>query len=119
MVQVYCGNLLIWADVSVADNPWLRLKGLMGKKAIGPQEGLLIRPCGQVHMLFMKFPLDIIFLSKELEVLRLLSLPPWRISPYVRGACCVIEVAAGTATAHQVKVGDKLRLVRPSKGGSL
>ncbi len=112
MLQAYCGDQLLWKRVREADNAWLRLKGLLGDKRLKPGEGLLLKPCGQIHMFFMKFPLDAVFLSKQGEVLRIVRLMPWQVSPWVRGAHSVLEVEAGRKAIGYVKVGDKLRFVR-------
>jgi uncharacterized membrane protein (UPF0127 family) len=49
----------------VADNPFTRIRGLLGRKALAPDEGLLITPCPSVHMVGMKFAIDVIFLTRE------------------------------------------------------
>jgi len=110
MGKVYCEGRLLWGRVDVAANPWRRLLGLMGRRGLAPGQGLLIRPCRQVHTCHMKFPLDVIFLNKGLTVLAVHTLEPGRVSPRVRDAACVLEVAAGDARALGLKPGDRLTL---------
>ena len=52
----------------VADRPWPRMRGLLGRASLPAGEGLLLRPAGSVHTFFMRFPIDVVFLDRELEV---------------------------------------------------
>jgi len=89
------------------------MRGLMGKKILKQGEGLLLAPCNAVHMMFMRFPIDVIFMDRDFVVVKILhSLEPWRISPVVRGACQVVELMAGTASNKGIKTGDKLSIIR-------
>ena len=63
---------------------------------MAPEEGLWIVPCAMIHTLFMRFPIDVVFLDRELKALRVVeSLKPWRVSPWVLGAHSVLELAGG------------------------
>lgn len=98
-------------DLRVADNFWTRFVGLQFAKALPEGHGLLITPCNSVHMFFMRFPIDVVFLTKDLVVERLLSdLPPWRVSPVVFGAHQTLELPAGTIARFGLKEGDRLEL---------
>ena len=80
---------------------------LRGSLADG--EGLLINPCSSVHMFFMRFPLDIVYLTKETSVVKVVPhLRAWRISLGGRGAHSALELPAGTAALAAVEPGDKL-----------
>ncbi len=72
--------------------------------------GLWIEPCNSIHMFFMKFAIDVLFLDSGGRVKRvLLALKPWRVSPIVFGARTVVELPAGTL-ADRALVGRQLRL---------
>lgn len=59
-------------------------------------EGLLIRPCNSIHMFFMRFPIDAIFLDDDFRIIKLVKgLAPGRIVGTVPKANQVIEVQAG------------------------
>jgi uncharacterized protein len=91
----------------VADSAWTRLRGLLGRKGLAPDEGILIRPAGSVHTMFMRFPIDVVFLDRDLRVLKVTrALGPWRASG-ARGAKCVLETAANAA---DVEPGERLVL---------
>jgi len=96
---------------AVADRPFARMKGLLGRSELPPGEGILIRPASSIHMWFMRFPIDAVFLDDDLRVLRVVSdLQPWRLASR-RGARAVIELAAGEARRRALEEGDRLRLV--------
>ena len=81
----------------VAETHWTRLKGLLGTAALETGEGLWIRPCRQVHMIGMRYPVDVAFLDDEHRVVRAIAgLPPGRISPRVPAATSVLELPKGT-----------------------
>ena len=92
---------------AVAATPFRRMKGLLGRVGLDPGEGLLIRPTSSIHMFFMRFPIDAVFLDRELVVRKIVpTLRPWRIA--LRGAKSVVELPAGEAVRRGVAVGDRL-----------
>ena len=87
-----------------------RSRGLLGRTSMGAEEGLWIVPCPMIHTLFMKFPIDVLFLNRDLKVVRVLEgLRPWRLSPWVLRAHSVLELAGG-ALMGSVVVGDQLEI---------
>ena len=90
---------------------WLhRLRGLIGYPPLAPGEALWIEPCSQVHTHFMGYPIHAVFLDRVGCVLRVAGpLPPWRVSPHVRGARVVVEFPAGAPLA--LAVGERLLAV--------
>jgi uncharacterized membrane protein (UPF0127 family) len=93
---------------SVADNPLTRLRGLLGRRGLESGEGLLLRPAGSIHMFFMRFPIDAVFLSSDGEVLKVsANLRPWRTAG-ARGAKAVIELPAGEAERRAIRAGVRL-----------
>ena len=94
----------------VADSPWPRMRGLLGRKRLESGEGLLLRPTGSVHTFFMRFPIDVVFLSRDGEVLKVArALPPWRTAA-ARRAKAVLELAADEAERREIRVGSRLDL---------
>ena len=94
----------------VAATPLRRIKGLLGRSALEEGEGLLIRPTSSIHMFFMRFPVDAVFLDRELVVQKVVrELDPWRIA-FARGAKAVVELRAGEAARRSVAIGDRLTL---------
>lgn len=97
--------------VQVADTFLLRLRGLLGRSGLGPGEGLYLAPCQSIHMFFMRFPIDAVFVDAAHQVVGLhASLRPWRLSGYFASAAGVLELPAGTAARAGVGVGSRLAL---------
>ncbi|MBJ7610037.1 MAG: DUF192 domain-containing protein [Candidatus Dormibacteraeota bacterium] len=100
------------AHVEVADRILSRFLGLMFRDSLAAGHGLAIRPCNSVHMFFMRFPLDVLFVDGNGTVLRVVdSIKPWRASTLVRGAKAAIELPAGTAARAGVAPGTVVRMV--------
>jgi uncharacterized membrane protein (UPF0127 family) len=99
---------VICARVSLAVNPLTRMRGLLGRPSLAVDEGILLRPAGSIHMLFMRFSIDAVFLDRDLVVVDVVrGLRPWKLAAR-RGAKQVIELAEGAAAG--VSAGDRLQL---------
>ena len=98
---------VLCARCAVASNPWTRLRGLLGRSALDADEGLLIRPTNSIHMMFMRFPIDAVFVDRELRVLDVRTVAPWRFAAK-RGSKAVLELAAGAGAG--LRVGEQLAL---------
>ena len=97
----------------IADNPYTRLVGLLGRSELEIGEGLLMRPSFSLHTSFMRFPIDAVFLDHDLKVLRVApKLKPWRAAAK-GGAHAVLELPAGEAKRRDIHVLDHMRLVEP------
>ncbi|QFU24343.1 DUF192 domain-containing protein [Shewanella eurypsychrophilus] len=95
-------------QVFLANTPWLRLRGLLGRKRLTHEQGMLITPCNSVHTIGMKYPLDIVYLNNKNKVLKIKrNLQPWRSST-CRGATQVLELAAGNTNNKNINQGDTL-----------
>jgi uncharacterized protein len=92
-----------------ADSFFLRFKGLMLKKSLLQGSGLLITPCNSIHMFFMRFPIDAIFVDKNNKVVYLVEgLKPWKLSKLILKAHSVIELSEGTIKDSLTTIGDTL-----------
>ena len=95
---------------AVARDPLARMRGLLGRRGLAQGEGLLLQPAASIHTLFMRFPIDAVFLDGDRRVLRVASgLRPWRTAAAKR-ARSVLELAAGEAARVGVAPGDVLCL---------
>jgi uncharacterized membrane protein (UPF0127 family) len=92
----------------LADTALARMRGLLGRRELPSGEGILLKPASSVHMAFMRFPIDAVFLDRDLRVMKVASdLRPWRAAGS-RGAKAVLEIPAGEAGRRGLTVGDRL-----------
>jgi uncharacterized membrane protein (UPF0127 family) len=89
-------------------------RGLLGRDRLEPGHGMLFvrgrfEPFMWMHMFFMRFAIDIVFLDRRDTVVRIShALKPWRVSPVVFGASKAIELEAGAALRSDTRVGDAI-----------
>ncbi len=85
-----------------------RRKGLLSQVSLPASTAMIIAPTNAIHTFFMKFPIDIAFVSKSGRVLKIRSsVPAWRMTASWR-AFAVLEMAAGSLDSSDTKVGDQL-----------
>jgi hypothetical protein len=98
---------------------WAKFKGLMGRSALPPGDGLWLPGENGIHMLFMRFPIDVVFVSRPKEgvsrsrrvVAARRSVPPWRgVVWRVGGAKGILELPVGTIEATGTTVGDEIAI---------
>ena len=98
--------------VMKADTFLTRLVGLLGRDGLMQDEALWISPCKGIHTIGMSFPIDAIFLDRNLKVAALReNIPPWRATRFVNSATSVLELAAGSILRSGVAVGDQMGFV--------
>ena len=102
--------------VKVAGNIWARGWGLLGRKELKKDEGLWIRPCGSVHTLLMRFPVDLIYLDSANQVVKTHpKLQPFKFSAGNRQTHSVLELPGGFLIRNHLSVGDRLVIVPAGK----
>jgi uncharacterized membrane protein (UPF0127 family) len=96
--------------IEVAKSLRARARGLLGRTGLEPSSGILLDPCSSIHMFFMQFPIDAVFLDRAGRVVKVLPhLRPWRMSPIVFGARRVLELPAGAAQQAGLRKGEVIR----------
>src|SRR5690554_6527845 len=99
-------------NIKVACSFLQRIKGLMGTRELPEDEGLLISPCNSVHTFFMRYAIDVVFLSKDYTVLKVIhNMRPWRISPIIWKSHSVLELPSGRAKELGITCGTTLRIM--------
>jgi len=96
--------------LEVATTSWQRFFGLMGRSWMPRAGGLWLEPCNSIHMSFMRFSIDVVWLDSQNVVLKVSS----RVRPWLGFAChwparVALEIPAGNAKA--LRVGDRLERV--------
>lgn len=93
-----------------ADSVWKRMIGLLNRDVLAQGEGLLLDRCYGIHTIGMRFPIDVLFLDKELRVMRAIAaLPRFRVA-IVRQAVYVLELPVGSIQRSHTAVGDQIQM---------
>ena len=96
----------------IADTSQKRRTGLLKHQSLEPGQGLWIVPCEAVHTFGMKFPIDVLYLSKQKKVLKIRdNMKRSRMSICLR-AHSVLELPAGFAAQTSTQVGDQLEFIK-------
>src|SRR5882724_3191152 len=96
-------------DARRADSLAARTRGLLGETMLAEGTGLWLDPCSSIHMFFMRFAIDVVFLDREQRVTRAVAaLAPWRVAFGGRGARSAVELPVGSIAASDIRVGDLL-----------
>jgi protein-S-isoprenylcysteine O-methyltransferase Ste14 len=103
----------------LAHTHWTRLRGLLGTASLPAGEGLWLMPCNQVHMIGMRYALDVVFLDDERRVVRTISgLAPGKISPKVAEASSVLELPVGTLSQTGLTEGARVEIEGAGASGA-
>lgn len=105
-MKAYCRNKRILSNVKIADTFISRLKGLLGRKAINADEGLLLTKCSSIHCFFMKITIDAVYLSGNMEVLYKETIKPWKIGKIVKNTRNILEMCEGAS--QNIEIGDTI-----------
>jgi uncharacterized protein len=98
--------------IRVASSTVDRTVGLLRTPEVRPGEGLWIERSPSIHMFFMPYAIDAVFVSADGRVTKVVPhLKPWRIVWWARGARDCLELPAGAAAESGTQVGDELRMV--------
>lgn len=102
-------ELVIFGNCKIAKSFFSRFIGLMGKKELDNDEAIIFPGCNSIHTFFMRMSIDVIFVSQDGRVVRILTaLKPWRMLMPVSGSRHVVETAPGNCNRKGLKEGDLL-----------
>jgi uncharacterized protein len=108
------GGRIVCERCEVANTVVTRARGLLGRKNLPSGAGLLISPGFSIHTLFMRFPIDAVFLDRSGSVVDVVRrLKPWRAATRLR-ARAVLELPAGEADRLTLRVGERLEHAEPA-----
>ena len=98
--------------VRVASSSVDRSVGLLRTPEVLPGEGLWIERSPSIHMFFMRYAIDAVFVDKEHRVTQVAAnLRPWRVVLWARGARDCLELRAGAAGESGTQAGDQLQVI--------
>jgi uncharacterized protein len=99
--------------VTLAHTSWTRLRGLIGRKNLDPDEVLWIRPCNGVHTFWMRFSIDVVFLDRQFFIVKTIeNMRPFCVCLPKFSARSVIEMPAFSISKYKLKIGDQLQIRR-------
>ncbi len=97
-------------EIEIAESFFSRLRGLMGRSRLEKGRGLLLAPCNSIHMLFMRFAIDVIYLDKEYCIKKIArNVSPWIGMSFCIGAWGALEMSSGEADRLNLAVGQKFK----------
>lgn len=102
----------------VASSAIDRSVGLLRTPEVLPGEGLLIERSPSIHMFFMRYAIDVVFIDRQHRVTKVVArLKPWRVVLWARGARDCIELRAGALETSGTRRGDRLTITElPGEG---
>ncbi len=104
-------NTTIAQKGALADTFFSRMTGLLNRKSLQKNEALIITRCQHIHMLFMRFAIDAIFVSKDNHVVGLVKdIKPFQLSKIFFHAHYVIEAPVGTIVQTETSLGDRVKI---------
>ena len=112
IVSLFLDNPQLELRVQVADNFLQRLRGLMLRSpaSLPLGTGLLIAPCNSIHMMFMRFAIDVVYLAEDYTVVKTVkNVRPWLgISAcFKKGTWAVLELPIGSIEHYGLAVGKR------------
>ncbi|MBC3804349.1 DUF192 domain-containing protein [Acetobacterium fimetarium] len=111
--QAIRDDIVLFTKVKLANDFFTRLVGLLKTKSLDSQQGLLLKKCRQVHTFGMKFNIDVVFLSREGEILDLeKNMVPGRISRHVKEAYWVLELESGAVARQKLETHQKITFTK-------
>ena len=105
---------LVGRSIRVAETGLSRIVGLLGERELLPGDGLLIIPSQGVHTVGMLFPIDVVFLDGQWNVIGIKrDMGPFQLSRIFWKAAAVLELRPGIVDSTSTVVGDTLEFSRP------
>ena len=102
-------------EVEIAETFLSRLRGLMGRRRLEEGHGLLLAPCNSIHMLFMRFAIDVVYLDKDFYIKKIArNVLPWIGMSFCFGAWGALELPSGEADRLKLAIGQKFTRENPA-----
>jgi len=103
-------GLTLATTLEPAFDPPSRRRGLLGREGLDPGVAVILAPCSAIHTLFMRFPIDVVFVRRDGVVTKVCpGVKPWRAAVAL-AAFAAIELSVGTAAGNGTQPGDRLCL---------
>jgi uncharacterized protein len=95
--------------VAIADTPFSRLRGLLGRIRLRSDEAIWVVPSRGIHTIGLRFAIDVVYLDANQKVVHMVeNLGPLRVAPLRWQSASVLELPAGSVSGSGTQVGDQL-----------
>ena len=102
-------HTIIADKAKIADTFFSRMVGLLNRKNFSEGEALIITKCCSIHMFFMHFPIDVLFVNKDNYIVgKVEGIKPFQLSPIFFSSSYAIELPAGTIIKREIAIGDNI-----------
>ena len=102
-------NTILAKTAVIADTMASRFVGLLRHHSLLEGEGMVITQCNSIHMFFMRFSIDVVFVDRNKIVVGLVrDIKPFRMSAYYWRSDCAVELPLGQIDRTKTALGDKL-----------
>lgn len=114
-VENLTSGTVVGDRIRVASSLGDRTVGLLRTPRLQAGEGLWIERSPSIHMFFMPYAIDAVFVADDGRVTKVVAnLKPWRVVWWAPGARDCLELPAGTAEATRTRAGDFLKTTEPA-----
>ncbi len=104
-------KIMIVDNLKIAKTFKERFWGLMFKRRLPAQEGLMLLGCSAIHTCFMRFAIDVVFMDINHKVIGIKEkIKPWQLSGFEPKAYIALELPEGTVGRKNITLGDILIL---------
>ncbi len=106
MLKAESGNQILVNKLEVTETVWEATRGLLGRSVLEADQGMMIRNCRSVHTWFMRFAIDLVYLTESMVICKLVPvLMPWRFSACTK-ASSVLELSSGMIGKLNLSLGQ-------------
>lgn len=107
--SLYKEQQLLLPQVMLTRFFWERMRGLLFRKPLSSEQALLIRPCASIHCIGMSYPIDVVFMNKHYEIVKMVAgLKPFRFAQCAQ-ANMTLEMQTGMIDTLNLALGDTLQ----------
>jgi uncharacterized membrane protein (UPF0127 family) len=115
IVRITSTTACLARQAEMANTFGSRLVGLLGRDRLAPGTGMVLQPSNSIHTLFMRFPIDVIFLDDQQRIVATaVHVQPFRIAWGGWNARTAVELPAGTIEQFDLPLGSPIALVPDS-----
>lgn len=107
--KLYQNDKALFEEVMLTQYFWERMQGLLFRKPLTQQQALLIKPCSSIHCVGMSYNIDVVFLDKRYEIVKMSkTIKPFGFAQCFKAAM-TLEMQAGMIDVLELSIGDILQ----------